>query len=97
MDVDRRTDSLTVRSDEAPRFVEPEAGGVTGHIYQNRYFGIGYSLPAQWSEGFKGPPPSETGYYVLGLMRPDHDSQGPAASGLRPIPISEANGQLYAQ
>jgi hypothetical protein len=79
MDVDRRTDSLTLRSDESSRFVEPEAGAVTGHIYQNGYFGIGYSLPPQWTEGYKGPPPSETGYYVLGLIRPDGDFQGPAS------------------
>jgi hypothetical protein len=78
-DVDRRTDSLTLGSDESSRFVEPEAGAVSDHIYQNRYFGIRYSVPPRWTEGYKGPPPSDTGYYVLGLIRPERDSQGPAS------------------
>lgn len=44
---------------------DPEDGSVAGGAYVNEYFGLAYSLPAGWSEGLKGPPPSYNGLYVL--------------------------------
>ncbi len=43
----------------------PEDGGVTDHAYRNRYFGMTWPLPDGWSEQVKGPPPSDSGQYVL--------------------------------
>src|ERR1700722_9074675 len=43
----------------------PEGGSVTNNIFSDPYFGIAYVLPADWTEKYKGPPPSENGRYVL--------------------------------
>jgi len=48
----------------------PEGGGVTGNVFNNEYFGITYALPQDWFEKYKGPPPSDTGRYVLAQIRP---------------------------
>jgi hypothetical protein len=50
----------------------PEAGAVQDGGYRNAYFGFSLALPAGWSEGTAGPPPSLSGYYVLAnLTGPD--------------------------
>jgi hypothetical protein len=43
----------------------PEAGTIRKNVYDNPYFGITWTFPEQWGEEFKGPPPSDTGTYVL--------------------------------
>jgi hypothetical protein len=43
----------------------PEDGGVTEKGYRNRYFGMSWPLPEGWGEQVKGPPPSDSGMYVL--------------------------------
>jgi hypothetical protein len=43
----------------------PESGNIHKNVYENRYFGIAYTFPEQFSMQFDGPPPSETGKYVL--------------------------------
>jgi hypothetical protein len=48
----------------------PEAGGVAGNVFSNEYFGITYALPQDWFEKYKGPPPSDSGRYVLAQIRP---------------------------
>lgn len=48
----------------------PNEGAVANGIYTNRYFNLSYRLPPQWTEGLAGPPPSESGYYVLGTLVP---------------------------
>src|SRR6516165_7182275 len=48
----------------------PEGGGVTGNVFNNEYFGITYTLPPDWLEKYKGPPPSDSGRYVLAQIRP---------------------------
>src|SRR5262249_43202587 len=48
----------------------PEGGGVTGNAFNNEYFGITYALPPDWIEKYKGPPPSDSGRYVLAQIRP---------------------------
>lgn len=43
----------------------PEDGSVTESSYRNRYFGMNWPLPGGWAEQVKGPPPSDSGMYVL--------------------------------
>jgi hypothetical protein len=54
----------------------PESGVVNQSDYDNAYFGLSYALPAGWFEKYKGPPPSDSGAYLLTLLRP-----GPAYKG----------------
>jgi hypothetical protein len=54
----------------------PEEGEVAGNAYGNRYFGLNFALPEDWAEGFKGPKPSDSGYYVLGSMKPKGEFNG---------------------
>jgi hypothetical protein len=53
---------------------DPENGSVAGGIYINPYFGLSYRLPVGWTEGLKGPPPSNSGYYVLASL--DGEGEG---------------------
>jgi len=43
----------------------PEQGSVAGGRYRNPYFGLSYPIPAGWNEQPAGPPPSDSGSYVL--------------------------------
>jgi hypothetical protein len=58
----------------------PEGGAVRKDVYGNDYFGLSYALPSGWIEKYKGPPPSDSGAYVLTLLRPGptdkHSSRG---------------------
>lgn len=54
----------------------PEGGSVRKDVYSNDYFGFSYALPTGWYEKYKGPPPSDSGAYLLTLLRP-----GPAYKG----------------
>jgi len=55
----------------------PEGGSVGHDIYTNQYFGLSYPLPPDWYEKYKGPPPSDSGYYVLAQLRPVETGKGP--------------------
>jgi hypothetical protein len=57
---------------------DPEGGTVTGNIFRDQYFGMNYPLPKDWLEKYKGPPPSDTGRYVLLQLRPGDAFKGPA-------------------
>lgn len=48
----------------------PEGGSVTNNVFTNQYFGMTYPLPSDWSEKYKGPPPSDSGRYVLAQISP---------------------------
>jgi hypothetical protein len=54
----------------------PEGGRVAGHDYGNPYFGLNYPLPAGWIQGYDGPPPSDTGFYVLAEIQPADSRKG---------------------
>jgi hypothetical protein len=54
----------------------PEGGTVNGQTYDNRYFGLALPLPAGWLQKYEGPPPSDSGYYVLAQLRPGDSVQG---------------------
>jgi hypothetical protein len=43
----------------------PERGVVTKNVYRNDYFGVTFTLPDGVGEKYKGPPPSDSGAYVL--------------------------------
>jgi hypothetical protein len=48
----------------------PESGRVAPNVYSNQYFGLTYPLSPDWTEKYSGPPPSDSGYYVLAQIRP---------------------------
>jgi len=50
---------------------------VTNNIFRNQYFGLSYVLPAGWIEKYKGPPPSDTGRYVLAQIQPGETYKEP--------------------
>jgi len=56
----------------------PEGGSVANNVFRDAYFGITYPLPKDWTEKYKGPPPSDTGRYVLAQIRPEVTFKGPA-------------------
>jgi hypothetical protein len=48
----------------------PEGGRMANDIYSNQYFGLTYTLSPDWTEKYSGPPPSDSGYYVLAQIQP---------------------------
>jgi len=56
----------------------PEGGSVADDVFTDPYFGINYPIPADWTEKFKGPPPSDEGRYVLAQLNPTAAFKGPA-------------------
>src|SRR6267143_509033 len=54
----------------------PEGGRVAGNVYSNPYFGLTYTLSPDWTEKYTGPPPSDSGYYVLAQIRPADTFKG---------------------
>lgn len=56
----------------------PEGGGLKNSVYTNQYFGITYPLPVDWEQKYEGPPPSDTGRYVLAQLGPTDKFKGPA-------------------
>jgi hypothetical protein len=60
----------------------PEGGSVAGNVFTNEYFGITFPLPAEWMQKFQGPPPSDSGRYVLAQLRPADNSRGPSRGNI---------------
>ena len=54
----------------------PESGKIDAQAYDNPYFGFSLTLPARWEQKFEGPPPSDSGYYVLAQLRPTETARG---------------------
>lgn len=54
----------------------PEGGRVAKNVYSNPYFGLTYALSSDWTEKYTGPPPSDSGYYVLAQIRPADTFKG---------------------
>jgi hypothetical protein len=55
----------------------PEGGKVSTATYDNPYFGFTLPLSAGWIQKYEGPPPSDSGYYVLAQLRPSEAERGP--------------------
>jgi hypothetical protein len=60
----------------------PEGGTISNQVLTNQYFGMSYSLPADWDETYKGPPPSDSGRYVLAELGPTKSFKGPARGAI---------------
>lgn len=56
----------------------PEGGSIATDAYTNNYFGLSYPLPADFYQRYTGPPPSDSGYYVLAQLVPADTFKGPA-------------------
>src|SRR5258708_10336183 len=54
----------------------PEGGSVTNNVFSNQYFGMTYALPPDWTQKYEGPPPSDSGRYVLAQIRPADTYKG---------------------
>lgn len=47
----------------------PEETRISDGALGNRYFGVRYTLPPGWTKGYDGPPPSDSGRYVVAQLR----------------------------
>jgi hypothetical protein len=54
----------------------PEGGSVTNNVFSNQYFGVTYTLPPDWAQKYEGPPPSDSGRYVLAQITPSNTYKG---------------------
>jgi hypothetical protein len=61
----------------------PEGGQVATGSYDNPYLGLTLALPAGWIQKYEGPPPSDSGYYVLAQLRPADPNPGQNAGRSR--------------
>lgn len=61
---------------------DPEGGSVFGATFRDPYFGLSYQVPKDWIEKYKGPPPSDSGRYVLLQLRPAASFKGPARGSI---------------
>jgi hypothetical protein len=77
----------------------PEGGNVINNVFNDQYFGMTYSLPRDWTEKYKGPPPSDSGRYVLAEIRPANTYSGPTRGSIliaaqdmffTPLPVANA-------
>ncbi|MFZ1084584.1 MAG: energy transducer TonB [Terracidiphilus sp.] len=77
----------------------PEDGNVTNKVFHDQYFGISWALPADWTEKYKGPPPSDSGRYVLAEIVPADTFKGPVRGSIMitaddlfftPLPVSNS-------
>jgi hypothetical protein len=69
----------TVPSSRDSKIVQsanPEDGKVIGGVFVSDYFNLSYRLSDELTEGLAGPPPSQSGYYVLGAWIPKRDFAG---------------------
>jgi hypothetical protein len=60
----------------------PEGGSVINHVFRNQYFGLTYALPQDWIQKYEGPPPSDSGRYVLAQLIPADTFKGPARGSI---------------
>jgi hypothetical protein len=58
----------------------PEDGTISNGRYDNAYFGLEYAVGSDWTQRYEGPPPSDSGYYVLAQIEPK-DSALAATTG----------------
>jgi hypothetical protein len=60
----------------------PEGGSVANNVFNDQYFGMTYPLPKDWTEKYKGPPPSDSGRYVLAQISPADTFKGLARGSI---------------
>ena len=75
------------------------SSSASNKVFSDDYFGITYTLPPDWEEKYKGPPPSDSGRYVLAQIRPAETFKGPIRGNIlitaqdmffTPPPVSNA-------
>ena len=54
----------------------PEGGRLDAQTYGNPYFGMKLPLLEGWAQKYEGPPPSDSGYYVLAQLSPMQSAAG---------------------
>jgi hypothetical protein len=47
----------------------PEGGTFNNNVFSDPYFGMSYTLASGWAKGYDGPPPSDSGRYVLAQFK----------------------------
>jgi hypothetical protein len=55
----------------------PEGSSLTNNVFRNPYFGMTYTLHPGWTEEYDGPPPSDSGRYVLAEITPPNTQKEP--------------------
>jgi hypothetical protein len=60
----------------------PEAVAISNGRYDNAYFGLEYAVGSDWTQRFEGPPPSDSGYYVLAQIEPKNPTVAPGTGHL---------------
>ncbi|MGD0298870.1 MAG: hypothetical protein ABSE86_17325 [Bryobacteraceae bacterium] len=60
----------------------PEGGKVADGVFTDSYFGMSYALTGNWTEKYTGPPPSDTGLYVLAQLSPAATFNGPSRGSI---------------
>jgi hypothetical protein len=55
----------------------PEDGMISNGTYKNAYFGLEYAVGSDWTQHYQGPPPSDSGYYVLAQIEPTVPAREP--------------------
>jgi hypothetical protein len=60
----------------------PEGASVFQGVFSDPYFGITYPLPKGWTQEYEGPPPSESGRYVLAQVGPSGKPAGPDSASM---------------
>jgi hypothetical protein len=55
----------------------PEDGTISNGRYENAYFGLEYAVGSDWTQRYEGPPPSDSGYYVLAQIEPQNPALQP--------------------
>jgi hypothetical protein len=82
----------------------PDGGSVTNNVFSNQYFGMTYTLPPDLTEKYKGPPPSDSGRYVLAQIRPADTYKGPTRASIlitaqdmffTPLPAANARELIH--
>src|SRR3981081_1464668 len=77
----------------------PESGSVTNSVFSDQTFGMNYALPTGCIEKHQGPPPSDSGRYVLAQIRPADTFKGSTRGSIlitaqdlffTPLPASNA-------
>ncbi|HEY6305962.1 MAG TPA: energy transducer TonB [Candidatus Angelobacter sp.] len=58
----------------------PEGYKMTDNAFHDEYFGVTYPLPKDWREKRTGPPPSDSGLYMLSLITPADTYKGTRGS-----------------
>ena len=65
-----------------PATPPPEGGTISENTYANKYFGLTYALPPGFFQKYSGPPPSDSGYYVLTQLEPKPEFEAAAAGSV---------------